>query len=600
MEYFREMLHICPRIPNQTFDELLFEEEILAFLRYLGHIEEIKNITNVNINKLHQPWGSFAAVINKCLSGKSTGYNILRDDQMFTTIKLVLRHQNTQQTHISQACGSGTDEGTGSIPGVLDVPTDESDEEMSWKSSDEDDNDDVDDQMENSDDESNDDEIHGMNVGGEEGPDAENDEEELYRDVNINLEGRDVQMIDTTHMVDVPVSTTVVPLLVTAPTLPPPFIPIMSQFAGAVSSILGIVDRYIDHRMNEAVKIIKEQVKVQVSKILPKIEKTVNEQLEAEVLTRSSNSSKTSYVVAADLSELELKNILIKKMESNKSIHRSDEQMSLYKALIDAYECNKLILDTYEDTITLKRRRDDVDKDEEPSVGLDRGSKRRRSHQKTTSESAPVEEPMQTTQDLEKPSHKEFEIGRRVIPFEHFINNDLEYLRGGALSQKYTTYVTKTKAADYGHIKWIEYLDYKHLDWITVRKDDDKLYKFKEGDFKRLCIQDIEDMLLLLVQGKLTNLTVEERFAFNVSLRMLTRSIVIQQRVEDLQLGVKSYQKKLNLTKTDTYMTDLKHKEAYIAYSNLRGFIYQNTDKHNRLMRIDELHKFSNGTLNDV
>nr|GFD30220.1 hypothetical protein [Tanacetum cinerariifolium] len=46
--------------------------------------------------------------------------------------------------------------------------------------------------------------------------------------------------------------------------------------------------------------------------------------------------------------------------------------------------------------------------------------------------------------------------GHRVIPFDHFINNDLEYLRGGASSQKYTTSVTKTKAADYGHIKWIE------------------------------------------------------------------------------------------------------------------------------------------------
>nr|GFB27994.1 hypothetical protein [Tanacetum cinerariifolium] len=46
--------------------------------------------------------------------------------------------------------------------------------------------------------------------------------------------------------------------------------------------------------------------------------------------------------------------------------------------------------------------------------------------------------------------------GRRVIPFDHFINNDLEYLRGGASSRKYTTSVTKTKAADYGHIKWIE------------------------------------------------------------------------------------------------------------------------------------------------
>ncbi|GJV24117.1 hypothetical protein Tco_1376812 [Tanacetum coccineum] len=223
--------------------------------------------------------------------------------------------------------------------------------------------------------------------------------------------------------------------------------------------------------------------------------------------------------------------------------------------------------------------------------------------------------------------------GRRVIPFNHFINNDLEYLRGGVSSRKYSTSVTKTQAADYGHIKWIEDLvpnsmwtlresardvyskrriiavtkveivewhDYKHLDWITVRRDDDVLYKFKEGDFHRLRIQDIEDMLLLLVQGKVTNLSVEERIAFNVSLRMFTRSVVIQRRVEDLQLGVESYQKKLNLTKPDTYRSNLRRQDAYTPYSDPRGFIYENKDKKNRLMRIDELHKFSDGTLDDV
>nr|GFB68583.1 hypothetical protein [Tanacetum cinerariifolium] len=118
--------------------------------------------------------------------------------------------------------------------------------------------------------------------------------------------------------------------------------------------------------------------------------------------------------------------------------------------------------------------------------------------------------------------------------------------------------------------------------------------------FKRLRLQDIEDMLLLLVQGKLSNLTVGERFAFNVSLRMFTRSVVIQRQVEDLQLGVESYQKRLNLTKPDTYRTDLKRRKAYTTYSSPRGFIYQNKDKKNRLMRIDKLYKFSDGTLNDV
>nr|GEX34102.1 retrovirus-related Pol polyprotein from transposon TNT 1-94 [Tanacetum cinerariifolium] len=166
-------------------------------------------------------------------------------------------------------------------------------------------------------------------------------------------------------------------------------------------------------------------------------------------------------------------------------------------------------------------------------------------------------------------------------------DNDLEYLHGGALSHKYTTSVTKTKAADYGHIKWIEDLfygfainqestrdvcskrriiavtelkivewhNYKHLDWITVRRDDDKLHKFKEGDFKRLRIQDIEDMLLLLIQGKLTNLTVEERFAFNVSLRMFTRSIMIQRRVQDLQLGNQGRGIQTTLEVEDSYVT---------------------------------------------
>nr|GEY49932.1 hypothetical protein [Tanacetum cinerariifolium]GEY50134.1 hypothetical protein [Tanacetum cinerariifolium] len=86
----------------------------------------------------------------------------------------------------------------------------------------------------------------------------------------------------------------------------------------------------IDENMQKIIKErVKEQVKVQVSKILPKIEQTVNDQLEVKVLTRSSNSSKTSYVVVVDLSEMELKKILIKKMEGNKSIHRSNEQRNL-------------------------------------------------------------------------------------------------------------------------------------------------------------------------------------------------------------------------------------------------------------------------------
>nr|GEV61123.1 retrotransposon protein, putative, unclassified [Tanacetum cinerariifolium] len=552
-----------------------------------------------------------------------------------------------------------------------------------------------------------------------------------------------------------------------------------NQFAEAVSNISGIVHQYMTQQMTEAIREavqiqidrlqdsfqrendeflrtidenmkriikgqVKSQVKEQVSQILPRIEESVNAQLEAKVLTRSSHSSRTSYAVAADLTEMELKKILMKKMEGNKSIQRSDDQRNVYKALVDAYEADKTILESYGETTILKKRRGDDDDQEGPSAGSDRGSKRRKegrepesastlsepatrsasrsttgtqSRQMSANESAFAEEPTWiselakqadsrssfnelldtpidisnfimnrlgvdtlTPEFLAGPTYElirgsctsltelEYHLeevykattdqldwvnpegqqyphnllqplplipdnrGRHVIPFAHFINNDLEYLRGGASSRKYTTSVTKTKAADYGHIKWIKDLvprtmwiqeplnydkhalwgvsywgrkrqqfygftvnresaldvyskrriiavidlkiverhNYKHLDWISVRRDDDKIYKFKEGDFKRLRLQDIEDMLLLL-------------------------SIVIQRRVEDLQLGVESYQKRLNLTKPDTYRSDLKRREAYTAYSNPRGFIYQNKDKKNRLIRIDELYKFSEG-----
>nr|GEX27209.1 retrovirus-related Pol polyprotein from transposon TNT 1-94 [Tanacetum cinerariifolium] len=459
LEYFREMLHICLRLPNQTFDELPFEEEIQAFLRYLGHNGEIRKLTDAqilwgmyhkkNVDFAYLLWEDFACQVEHKEAKKSNEMYYLRFTKViihfFMTkdpsiprrnkvamteaeqIKLATK-RSLQQTHISQASRSGVNEGTGILPGVLDVPTDESNEEISWKSSnEEDDNDDeVDDRSDdqededeqddddqndndddqdtdNDDDEGNDDASLGMNVGGEEGHYVEDDDEELYKDININLKGRDVQMIDVytiqefedTHVtltlvnpdgidslfestpwVDVQASTTVVPLTLTATTLPPPSIPTISQI------------------IKEQVK---EHVKIQVSKILPKIEKTVNEQLEAEVLTRSSNSSKTSYAVAGDLSEMELKKILIEKMESNKSIHRSDEQRNLYKALVDAYECDKIILHTYRDTVTLKRRRDDADKDKEPFVGSDRGSKRRREGKEPESTSAPKEKITKTT-----------------------------------------------------------------------------------------------------------------------------------------------------------------------------------------------------------
>ncbi|GJU71766.1 hypothetical protein Tco_1263171 [Tanacetum coccineum] len=83
-------------------------------------------------------------------------------------------------------------------------------------------------------------------------------------------------------------------------------------------------------------------------------------------------------------------------------------------------------------------------------------------------------------------------------------------------------------------------------------------------------------------------------------LSIMKKRIVIQRRVEYLQLGVKSYQKKLNLTKLDTFRSNLRNRTTYTAYSDPKGVIYKDQMNINRLMRADELHKFSDGTLDDV
>ncbi|GJV01509.1 retrovirus-related pol polyprotein from transposon TNT 1-94 [Tanacetum coccineum] len=84
---------------------------------------------------------------------------------------------------------------------------------------------------------------------------------------------------------------------------------------------------------------------------------------------------------------------------------------------------------------------------------------------------------------------------------------------------------------------------------------------------------------------------------FAIALRMFTRSLVIQKRVKDLQLGVKSYQKQINITKPNTIRPDLRKRHPYTPYKDPQGFIYVDDFKRIRLMCSDELYKFSDGTL---
>ncbi|GJX57478.1 hypothetical protein Tco_0287375 [Tanacetum coccineum] len=145
--------------------------------------------------------------------------------------------------------------------------------------------------------------------------------------------------------------------------------------------------------------------------------------------------------------------------------------------------------------------------------------------------------------NLSKPLPLVQSRNHQIILVDYFFNNDLTYLQRGS------TVVTNVKVNiwyGYGHLKEIE-----------VRRSNQQLYKFMEDDFLRLHLNDIEDMLLL-------------------------------KRVEDLQLGVESYQKNLNIFRPLMYKAGITDLEPYTTYSNPQCVIY--LDKHAQQLG-DEVYK---------
>nr|GFC13522.1 hypothetical protein [Tanacetum cinerariifolium] len=202
---------------------------------------------------------------------------------------------------------------------------------------------------EESEEESNDEDDQDLRLSEEARIQKEEDADELYRNVNIN-QGRGLQVtqnVEDTHVTLTPVNpdgpqeSSSMSSFVSS-MLNPTCNFMTQQMTEAVREAVQIqTDRLqdllqrendeflcnIDENMNKIIKgQVKNQVKEQVSRILPQIEEFVNATLEAEVLSRSSHSSRTSYAIVVDLSEMELKKILIEKMEGNKSIQRFDEQ----------------------------------------------------------------------------------------------------------------------------------------------------------------------------------------------------------------------------------------------------------------------------------
>ncbi|GKA81098.1 hypothetical protein Tco_0787790 [Tanacetum coccineum] len=124
-----------------------------------------------------------------------------------------------------------------------------------------------------------------------------------------------------------------------------------------------------------------------------------------------------------------------------------------------------------------------------------------------------------------------------IVVADYFFNNDMGYLKSSDLERTYTTSIMKTK----------------QLEEVVVKRVDRQLFHLNDCD--------IVD--------------------FIVALRMFTRSLVIKKRVEDLQLEVKSYQKKLNITEPQKTFLDIEFKEIYTLSYKPPG-----DEIHHRLLEI--------------
>ncbi|GKD54927.1 hypothetical protein Tco_1288314 [Tanacetum coccineum] len=141
---------------------------------------------------------------------------------------------------------------------------------------------------------------------------------------------------------------------------------------------------------------------------------------------------------------------------------------------------------------------------------------------------------------------------------------------------------------------------YHYLKEIVVKRANQKDYRLKETDFPRLHLNDIEDMFLLYFQNKLHHLDGNIQTDLAVALWFFIQRIVLKHIVEDVQLGVESYQTKLNLTRPQVSALGVDDQEPYTIFYKPRGVIYKSGNGNMCLMREDEVYKFGDATIMKV
>nr|GEU85319.1 hypothetical protein [Tanacetum cinerariifolium] len=195
-----------------------------------------------------------------------------------------------------------------------------------------------------------------------------------------------------------------------------------------------------------------------------------------------------------------------------------------------------------------------------------------------------------------------------TIQSDFFFNKDFEYLRYGSKGSRPALLISKMKAAYYPDVgleqmvpdqMWIEeeckydiapiavrthmrilsvvrievfsMYGYDYMKMTVLRRADLNDHIIAERDFKYLYPSDFEDLHL-----------------------------VIRQRVEDFQLRIESYQTQLNLTKPRWDATGFEYKHDYTVIDSPRAITFWDRYGVQMIMRFNEIHKFSDGTLHQV
>ncbi|GJU31269.1 hypothetical protein Tco_1174858 [Tanacetum coccineum] len=311
----------------------------------------------------------------------------------------------------------------------------------------------------------------------------------------------------------------------------------------------GEKKRYIDPVEKSVKDIIKDEVKSQLPQIIPKevsdyatpvIQSTITESLENFILAKSSSQPKSTYEASTSLIEFELKKILLDKMQKTKEsvfeVADTDMPQNQRSDLANTYDQPNVEDAPKSDCKIAQAEKPPLSFDEQmstpieflayvmnhlkidkltqehlvgPTFNLLKGTCK--SHVELEYNSEECYKVLTDRLDWNNPEGKEYPFdlskplplikdrGRQVVPVNYFINNNLEYLKGGSSSRKYTTSTTKTKDAKYDNIQGIDdmvlsvskydvystkriiavtkvkvmkWYDYGYLEEIEVRRED--------------------------------------------------------------------------------------------------------------------------------